>query len=384
MTSIRVLTTAVLAAISMSAMAHAQGQGHRVYAMSNGKDVNEIAVLNQTADGHLSTLGRFNTMGKGSGVGEAVGVDPLGSQNSLLLSDDGCWLFAVNAGSNQISVFKVQPNGLKLTSVVPSGGSYPVSIAQNGDKVYVLNAGGDGNVTGFYLGTGGHLHAIPGSTRSLKAATPQVMQQPNILLSPAQVQFTPDHRWLVVTDKNLNGQGTIQLWGVKAGGYLTSRPTVTQSGDALPFGFTFDRAGHLLMTEAFGAALTSYDVKDNGSLKPITTSSTNGQAATCWIDGTRRFYYVTNTVSDTITGYRVDDEGRLTLLDANGITAALPAGSGPTDVKVSRGGDFLNVLNSGTGKVAVYKIHGDNGKLSLVDEIALFAPTSGMEGLAAN
>ncbi len=382
MNSIRAITLAVLASLSLSATAHAGG--HHVYAMSNAKDGNEIAVLSQSADGHLTTVGRFSTMGKGSGVGEAVGVDPLGSQNSLLISDDGCWLFAVNAGSNQISVFHVTPNGLKLTSVVSSGGDYPVSIAQNGDKIYVLNAGGDGNVTGFYLGDGGRLHAIPGSKRSLNAATPQVLQQPNILLSPAQIQVTPDHRWLVVTDKNLGSQGTIQLWGIKPGGYLSSKPVVTQSGDALPFGFTFDKAGHLLMTEAFGAAMSSYDVSYSGALKPITSSLTNGQAATCWIDGNRRYFYVTNTVSDTITGYRVDEEGRLSLIDANGITATLPAGYAPTDVKLSRGGQFVNVVNSGSGKVVSYKINADDGKLTFVDEAYLFAPSSGMEGLAAD
>lgn len=382
MTSIRAITLAALASLSLSAVA--QAGRHHVYAMSNAKEGNEIAVLSQSADGHLAAVGRFSTMGKGTGVGETVGVDPLGSQNALLLSDDGCWLFAVNAGSDQISVFHVTPTGLKLTSVVPSGGDYPVSIAQNGDKVYVLNAGGDGNVTGFYLGDGGRLHAIPGSTRSLKAATPQVVNQPNILLSPAQIQFTPDHRWLVVTDKNLGSQGTIQLWGVKAGGYLSSRPAVTQSGDALPFGFTFDKAGHLLMTEAFGAAMTSYGVSYSGELMPITSSLTNGQAATCWIDGNRRYFYVTNTVSDTITGYRADDEGHLTLIDANGITAALPAGYAPTDVKLSSGGRFVNVVNSGAGKVVSYKINPDDGKLTFIDEVYLFAPSSGMAGLAAD
>ena len=123
--------------------------------------------------------------------------DPLGSQNSLLLSPDGRFLFAVNAGSNEVSSFNVLPGGLSLADKVSSGGSYPVSLAYSEGLLYVLNAAGDGSISGFKVMDDGHLKALKGSTRSLHAATPANGAQPMILESPAEVVFNPDGRFLL-------------------------------------------------------------------------------------------------------------------------------------------------------------------------------------------
>jgi len=79
-------------------------------------------------------------------------VDPLHSQGSLRLSADHRLLFAVNAGSGTISSFAVDGTRLTLVSMEPSGGSEPSALAQLGDLLYVLNSGGNGNVTGFHVG----------------------------------------------------------------------------------------------------------------------------------------------------------------------------------------------------------------------------------------
>src|SRR5919199_58735 len=139
-----------------------------VYVMTNAVDDNAIAVFTRAADGTLTAAGRCSTGGRGSGVGRTLPPDPLGSQNALLLA--GPWLCAVNAGSDTISVLRVQPHALELVAVVPSGGAYPVSLTVHHDRLYVLNAAGAGSLVGFTLAPDGQLTPLAGATRSLVAA----------------------------------------------------------------------------------------------------------------------------------------------------------------------------------------------------------------------
>src|SRR3989454_9153601 len=108
----------------------------------------------------LTVAGTVATGGTGTGSG-------LGSQGALALSDNGRWLFAVNAGSNDVSIFRVGPAGLSLTSRIPSGGTQPVSLTVHGNLLYVLNGGVSGNIAGFALDANGGAAAIPGSSRAL-------------------------------------------------------------------------------------------------------------------------------------------------------------------------------------------------------------------------
>jgi hypothetical protein len=88
------------------------------------------------------------------------------------IADGGRFLLAADAGSNQVSVLRIQPDGsLRLASVVSSGGVLPVSVAVHGSLVYVANAGpADSNYTGFRLAPWGSLTPVPGSTVTLPAA----------------------------------------------------------------------------------------------------------------------------------------------------------------------------------------------------------------------
>jgi hypothetical protein len=70
--------------------------------MTNAADRNEVISFRRAADGSLQEGHRFATGGRGSGGNN----DPLESQGSLTLSQDHTLLFAVNAGSGEISVFQ--------------------------------------------------------------------------------------------------------------------------------------------------------------------------------------------------------------------------------------------------------------------------------------
>src|ERR1700722_12093732 len=139
----------------------------QIYINDNTTPLNTVAGFDRHADGTLTPLA-----GSPFAVGGAGTGSPDASQGSLQLSADGRYLLAVDAGSNQISVLRIKPDGsLQIAegSPVPSNGVDPVSIAVWGGLVYVANQGpgtnpGDTNYTGFTLNAGGHLRALPGST----------------------------------------------------------------------------------------------------------------------------------------------------------------------------------------------------------------------------
>ncbi len=337
----------------------------RVYTATNAVAGNEIVIYQRAANGSLSAAGRVSTNGLGSG-------DGLGNQGGLVASKNGRWLFAVNAGSSEISIFSVRRGNLTLTDKVSSRGMRPVSITVHGDLLYVLNGGGTNNITGFTIGEWGKLTPIANSTRPLSAAA----------TGPAQIQFTPDGDALVVTEKATN---KIDIYAVEDG--IAGGPAVRDSNGITPFGFAFDKRGHLIVSEAFGgaanqAALSSYEVSDEGNISVISPSVKDGQSAACWVVVTKngRYAYTTNTASGSVSGYRVAKDGKLTLL-GDGLTAVIGAGTGPIDAALSKSNQFLYVLNAGIGTVNGYRVEA-NGNLTPINNVGGLAV--GANGLVAN
>jgi hypothetical protein len=141
-----------------------------VYLDDNTAGANTISGFSRGADGPLTPLpgSPFSAGGQGLGAG-------LGSQGAIQTTDNGRYLLAVDAGSNQISVLRIGVDG-SLTPVpgspFASEGVEPNSIAVNDGLVYVSNAGSGGtNYTGFTLSPAGRLDPIPGSTVTLPAGS---------------------------------------------------------------------------------------------------------------------------------------------------------------------------------------------------------------------
>ncbi len=368
---IRVAMPIIVAVSSTGTVTSAQaddddyGRGF-VYTATNAVAGNEIVKYNRAPNGALSAAGRTSTNGLGTGGG-------LGNQGGLVLTKNGRWLFTVNAGSNEISVFSVRRGNLTLTDKVNSGGTRPVSLTVHGDLLYVLNGGGANNITGFNIGEWGKITPIANSTRPLSAAA----------TGPAQIEFTQDGDALVVTEKATN---KIDIYTVEDG--IASGPAVRTSNGVTPFGFAFDKRGHLIVSEAFGgaanqAALSSYNVSDESSdISVISPSVKDGQSAACWVVITKngRYAYTTNTGSGSVSGYRVARDGSLTLL-GDGLTAVIGAGTGPIDAALSNSSQFLYVLNGAIGTVNGYRVEA-NGNLSSTGNVGGLPP--GANGLVAN
>jgi 6-phosphogluconolactonase (cycloisomerase 2 family) len=338
-----------------------QGAQYTLYTMTNAASGNEVVVIRYSTDGS-SSQATFPTDGLGSGAG-------LGSQGAVILSGNR-WLFVVNAGSNEVSVFAVNKNGLKLTDVVDSGGVMPISLTFHGGILYVLNAGESGNISGFRLEKNGSLTPLAGSTQPLSNAGVGPSPQ------PAQVSFHPSGNLLVVTEKATN---LIDTYDVHNG--IAGPPVTHPSAGMTPFGFAFDKHGHLIVSEAAGGAagastMSSYRVNDD-EFEVISPAVATTQTAACWVvisnDG--KYAYDTNTGSGSISSFTIGSDGSLTLLDAQ---AGVP-GDAPIDMALTIDGKVLAALGASSALISTFEVNAD-GSLTSLHQISVPA---GSVGLAA-
>lgn len=226
------LCLATLCLIMTATTAQAKGYNRfagAVYAMTNEFGGNRIIAYGRNANGTLELLGDFPTGGEGAAFDGGEGLDPLISAFSLLPTTDNRYLLAVNAGSNTLTVFRINDDlTLTKTDTESTQGVGPNSIAYSHGLVYVSNIDADGeflgepdqegSLTGFRLNRRGKLIPIPKSTRQLENR-------------PSAIQFSPDGEFLVVSSINagaaaLASESTDELvvYRVRRNGRLKRKP----------------------------------------------------------------------------------------------------------------------------------------------------------------
>lgn len=340
------LTTLLLGGMLLSGSRQAQAGEGAVFTSTNAAVANSVAMFSRANNGSLTPISTFFTGGAGTGAG-------IGNAGALVLSPNHRWLFAINAGSSDISVFAVHHNDLILVDRVSSGGTTPFGLTLFGRWLYVVNGGTPTNITGFTVGDNGHLTPIPGSTQALSVAT----------VKPGQIKFSPYGDLLVVTEQTTN---SIDVFPVDANG-VASPAIVEPSLGVHPFGFDFDPAGHLLVSEAANSSASSYFVSTFGIL-PISGPVANGQGAACWLitskDG--RYAWTANTSADDISAYDIAPNGTISLIpEHSGIAAGLRVGSHPLDMIHDNHGHFY-VLDQFLGSVTALSIL-PNGTLAPIN-----------------
>jgi 6-phosphogluconolactonase (cycloisomerase 2 family) len=344
--------TALAAAVPAAASASTDASpvvGH-LYVDDNTTGTNTIGAFDRHADGTLTPLAGspFTAGGAGTGAG-------LASQGALQISPDRRFLIAADAGSNQISVLRINGDGsLSLVhgGVVSSGGALPVSIAVHQDLVYVANSGtGGSNYTGFRLGNDGRLRPIPGSTIALPDGA-----------QPGDVLFDSTGTKLVGTRI---GTSLIDSFTVGSDGRLTAAAGSPFPAQGVgPFGSEFrpTNPDQLFVSNAHDGAgagtVSAFDDSPNGTLSPIGSSPfADLQTAPCWVEITHdgQFLFTVNTGSGAISRYSIAAGGSLTLLGSTPVSAT--GGVGAVDARLGPDGHILWVDESRIGAVGAFAVN---------------------------
>lgn len=375
-----------------------------VFSMSNARTGNVVVAFSRAPDGQLTRAGDFPTGGTGSGSFEDTANGLVlastrveASPNNL--SGTGDLLYATNAGSNSITVFRVEKDGLSTVEVQESGGEKPVSVTIANELLYVLHSGEvnddlipenctsgqDPTITGFTVARDGSLTPIPGSTRTLSGDS---------FSGCAQVSFAPGGDVLVVSEREaevLPGQsdnemddagdeGVFVTFTVNADGTLANKQIFDATGEG-PFGFTFTRSGTLLTSEQFDGpagpgmgAASAYAVGADGSLTPTSASVSNGGTDSCWFVTTNsgKLGFVASFFPEArISSYRITSQGGLELIQA----VAASAETGAADLALSRNSKYLYNVNAFNGTIDAYEV-GRDGSLNRIQTVQAHAPSN--------
>ena len=357
---------------SQAVLASDDVAGH-VYVNDNTAGVNTIAAFDRHADGALTPVHGSPFAAGGAGTGTIVG-----SQGALQVAADGRFLIAVDAGSNQISVLRVRPDGSLRPvegSPVSSGGIEPVSVAMHDSLVYVANEGNGttgSNYTGFRLSRSGALTALAGSTVSLSSTA-----------NPGDILFNSTGTNLIGVEVGTTVPSTFLIDSFVVGhdGQLTpaaGSPFAAQA--AGPFGSEFSPTNprHLYVSNAHGGAgngsVSAFTVSRKGVVSPIGASPfADFQTAPCWVEISHdgRYLFTVNTGSTSISSYRILSDGSLSYLSTTPFSSG--AGIRPFDARLDPSGTNLYVVDGALDVVSAFAV--DGGKLSELAASPFALPT---------
>jgi 6-phosphogluconolactonase (cycloisomerase 2 family) len=261
---------------------------------------------------------------------------------------------------------------------VPSGGVFPVSVTASHGLLYILNAGGSGNVTGYRINPIGLLTRLPGASRDLGLSN---LARPQFLTAPADIAINPDGRHVVVTTKANN---QIDVLNIDHG--RLSAPVENTSASAVPFAVAFDPEDRLVVANAGNSSVSSYLIRRDGTLQTVTSGVEDGQAALCWLVGVGGTFFGGNAGSSSISAFAVDGRGHVSLTGSpDGVVARTGGGTGGTiDLAITTDRQLLYAENSFAGSVEGYRIKADH-TLQLVSTATGLPQFDGhgMEGLVA-
>jgi len=313
--------------------------GH-LYVNDNTAGANTIAAYARHADGSVTPVpgSPFATGGAGTGTG-------IGSQGALQKADHGRLLLAVDAGSNQISVLRIEHDGALAPVAggpVASGGDEPVSIAVHGGRVYVANAGTDSDYAGFNLTPAGALTPIADGGFALPAGS-----------DPGDVLINATGTRVAGTRV---GTSLIDSFVVGPAGRLVaaaSSPYAAQGPG--PFGSEFSPTDpdQLFVSNAHGGAdagtVSAFADGDGGALTSIGSSPfPNNQTAPCWVTITRdgQFLFTVNTAVPSISSYAIAPSGALTLVGNTPFAGTDTSSLGPEDARLTASQSMLWVVDT--------------------------------------
>jgi 6-phosphogluconolactonase (cycloisomerase 2 family) len=355
---------------TMHAADNLAGATSTVFVMTNDNLKNEVLAYQRLNNGSFTLRGSFATGGRGSGGT----TDPLQSQGSLTLSGDHNLLFAINAGTGTISSFHILGGLPVLVDQEPTGGAFPIAVAEHNGTVYVLNAGGNGAIVAFRTDGFGRLQQIPNFLTHLTATNS----------GGSSISVSPNGQTLVVIEKAPNNIDTFPIHPDGTLGTVVINHSVASG----VFAGVFTPNGQLIVSEnqpdgTDVSSISSYTINSNGIITAVSQSVRTLGDGNCWnaITPNGKFVYADNSATSTVAGFSVGSNGALTPIDGT-ILISGPEGAANLDMAASGDGKFLYTLDSGAGTVGIYSID-SNGTLVSLGDIDGLPKTVGFNGIAA-
>jgi 6-phosphogluconolactonase (cycloisomerase 2 family) len=155
---------------------------------------------------------------------------------------------------------------------------------------------------------------------------------------------------------------------------LSAQPVVNSEPGTVPFGVTFDSAGHLVVAETGLNALASFQLNRDGTIR-LRDSVPSGQAATCWVAPIKGGFVTSNAGSASVSSYRSTGAGRLALHGATSTDA------GTVDASASADGRFLYVQAGASGIVDEFAVKAE-GSLTRIGAVTV-PNAAGGEGIVS-
>ncbi|MCJ1448750.1 MAG: hypothetical protein MMC23_009267 [Stictis urceolatum] len=358
-----------------------------VYFMTNAKQ-NSIVALKVAQDGTLSDGTITSTGGGGStevdpSTGAPTVPDALSSQGSVRVA--GNMVFAVNAGSNTVSMLKMDnADPTKLTMVgqpANTCGEFPVTMAVSTKNKMVCVAN-SGAVAGVSCGKFHHKTGIS----AMDALRPFQLNQKTPPSGPlntvADTFFNEAQNMLFTTVKGnpaVNNTGFLSAFAVAQGAVSTKETRSSPAGTAVLFGTNqIPGTNNLLATDAsFGAAILGTSANGEATVQKATKVA--NQKATCWV-----------TVSKTTGSAFLTDVGVNHLLEMDTTTGAIKemnlTNTNPGMIDIESSGDFMYALSPGnenvTSAVAVFDVSGGKGKAKQIQNFNPQGVSSTAQGMA--
>jgi 6-phosphogluconolactonase (cycloisomerase 2 family) len=418
MRAVRLVGVALAAAallipvVANAASKQGQGQGQQggkaaagwFVTATNNPNGNKLWVYKRGANGKLTQTGSVSTGGKGIASEPPFGFPIVDSSGSINTTPDGKLIFVVNAGSNQVTSFRVTSSGVHRVSVASTHGKLPISLASSGNLLYVVNEASE-NIYGWTFTSNGVLTPIKGSNQKLTAVTPKGKKDK--VGVAAGIGFTPDGKVVAVTERGLpRTYGEIDTFVVGKNGAVGPAQAFATKNVANPFGFSAT-GKYLLVSNAglvktpsgampnpadftqFTGTVATYKVSPAGKVSFVSNASSNGRAA-CWLIITKngKEAVTTNTLSSGTppTGGPTSGTGAVATMSVspNGhlhvLKQANTSPGFPGDEAFSHDDKYLYVLDPsiivpGGSHIEVYRL-GKGGSVTHIQTVPSTSPST--------
>lgn len=265
--------------------------------------------------------------------------------HSLAVHPSGKFLYVANPGQNEndISLFTIASNGV-LTEVFPRfsvapQGTLPQLLVMDsaGAFLYVMNAGSN-NISVFSVNaTTGALAPVAGSPFAIG-------------LAPLNMQLTPSGNFLYVTAAS-TPLGLIAGFSVKSG--IPTLVSLTSTDGINPFGLAIDPAGkYLYAANTSSNSISIFTIGASGALSEVSGSPVNdtySAPVALAVDSAGKFLYVANQASNNVAVYTITSGTGLPVgLTTSTTTFSFVTEASPSVLTIDPSGKYLFVGNQGS------------------------------------